>query len=289
MRDDSEHLALQYRTCVRYDVRMDVAVRDINDDLVSERGKNVAALAEPPPLTSVLAALGDRVAPVSMACERVLPVAEHVTELFSEGGLVRGRVLSCRGMAATSASLDLVAAAVTAGSWLAVIDVPTLGLDAASELGVPLERIVAIDTSLGEMPTEANVAERAVRWADVVAAAADGFEVMLTRVPAEITASAVRKVATRLQQRGVVMLVLGDPGPLVCDGVIDTAEQVWSGAGAGWGHLQQRTVDMSASGRRVSGRRCISLALPFGAKARPIERDTENAVDSWPPLLSAVS
>ena len=143
---------------------MDLGVRDINDDVTSERGNDVAALVEAlpslsPPLASVLAALGDRVAPVSMARERVLPVAERVTELFSEGGLVRGRVLSCRGMAATSASLALVAAAVAAGSWLAVIDVPTLGLDAASELGVPLERIVAIDTSLGEKPTEANVAD----------------------------------------------------------------------------------------------------------------------------------
>jgi hypothetical protein len=275
---------------------MDVAVRDINDDvpgdIAGEWGNDVAALVEAPLLTSVLAALGDRVAPVSMARERVLPVAGHVAELFSEGGLVRGRVLSCRGMAATSASLDLVAAAVAAGSWLAVIDVPTLGLDAASELGVPLERIVAIDTSLGEKTTEANVGERAARWADVVAAAADGFEVILTCVPAEVTASTVRKVATRLQQRGVVMLVLGDPGPLVCDGVIDTTEQVWSGVGAGWGHLQQRTVDMSVSGRRVPGRRCVSLALPFGAEvtsATPSERDAENTVGNWPPLLSAVS
>ena len=287
---------------------MDVAIRDINDDMpgniAGERGNDVAALVEAPPLASVLAALGDRVAPVSMARERVLPVVGHAAELFSEGGLVRGRVLSCRGMAATSASLDLVAAAVAAGSWMAVIDVPTLGLDAASELGVPLERIVAIDTALGEKTTEANRAERAARWADVVAAAADGFEVMLTRVPAEVTASTVRKVATRLQQRGVVMLVLGDPGPLVCDGVIDTTEQVWSGVGAGWGHLQQRTVDMSASGRRVPGRRCVSLALPFGAEVTSVkeatsvtevtsvtssEHDAAAAVGNWPPLLSAVS
>ncbi|MDA3031334.1 MAG: hypothetical protein O3B90_03300 [Actinomycetota bacterium] len=268
---------------------MDVALRDIHDDVVPEGGNDVAAVVETPPLASVLAALGDRVAPVSMARERVLPVAEHAIGLFSEGGLVRGRVLSCRGMAATSASLDLVAAAVTAGSWLAVIDVPTLGLDAASELRVPLERIVAIDTSLGEEPSEANVAERADRWADVVAAAADGFEVMLTRVPAEVTASTMRKVAIRLQQRGVVMLVLGDPGSLVCDGVIDTTEQVWSGVGVGWGHLQQRTVDMSISGRRAPGRRCVSLALPFGDEATPSERDTEDAVGNWPPLLSAVS
>jgi hypothetical protein len=65
--------------------------------------------------------------------------------------------------------------------------------------------------------------------------------------------------------------------------------------GAGWGHLQQRTVDMSASGRRVPGRRCVSLALPFGAEVTSVtsatsnEHDAAAALDNWPPLLSAVS
>ena len=96
---------------------MDVSVRDINDDVPGNiAGKQVNDVTTPASLASVLAALGDRVAPVSMAREQMLPVAGHITKLFSEGGLVRGRVLSCRGMAATSASLDLVAAAVAAAS-----------------------------------------------------------------------------------------------------------------------------------------------------------------------------
>jgi hypothetical protein len=39
----------------------------------------------------------------------------------------------------------------------------------------------------------------------------------------------------------------------------------------------------------VPGRRCVSLALPSGAEATPSERDAENTVGNWPPLLSAVS
>ena len=209
-------------------------------------------------LNEVLTALGDRVAPVSMALERTLPTSVDCADLFAEGGLVRGRTLSFAGPAATTVMLRLVAAAVEAGGWMAVIDVPSLGLDAASELGIALERVVAVDTRCAGGANETDAAV----WADVVAAAADGFEVLVTRIPGEVRPATLRKVVTRLQQRGVVMLVVGDPGPLVCDGVLDTDHQVWSGVGVGWGRLEHRVVDVTASGRRLPGQRCRTMEFP---------------------------
>lgn len=203
-----------------------------------------------PGLSEVLAALGDRVAPVSMAFERTLPTPADCVDLFAEGGLVRGRTLSFAGPAATTVMLRLVAAAIEAGGWMAVIDVPTLGLDAASELGIALERVVAVDTQDPDV------------WADVVAAAADGFEVLVTRVPSEVRSSTLRRVIARLQQRGVVMMVVGDPGPLACDGVIDTGHQVWTGVGGGWGRLEQRVVEVTAGGRRLPGERRRKMEFP---------------------------
>lgn len=233
---------------------MELHVRDLYDDVDDgtdhEGDAAVDGSAAPAPLTQVLAALGERVSPISLSGERVLPVAPDLQGLFPEGGLVRGRVLSCAGSGATSIALSVVSAAATAGSWVALVDVPTIGLDAASELGVPLERVVAIDAS----PDNGN-------WADVVSAAADGFELLIVRVPADVPASTLRRVSTRLQQRGVVMLVLGDPGALVCDGVLDAAKQTWSGIGAGWGHLTQRVVEVQATGRRMPGRRCVTLSM----------------------------
>ncbi len=202
-----------------------------------------------------LVALAERVSPLSLARERTLPVAEDFAELFVEGGLVRGRSFACSGPAATSLALALAAPAVAAGSWLATIDVPTLGLDAASEFGVALERVVAVHT--GELPDQ-----QAARWPDVVAAAADGFDLLITRVPATVSSAAVRKVATRLRQRDVVMLVLGDPGTLSCDGVLDSHAVEWAGLGVGHGHLQHRRLVVEASGRRLHGRRRCRLALP---------------------------
>ncbi|HUS44017.1 MAG TPA: hypothetical protein VMY16_15240 [Ilumatobacteraceae bacterium] len=200
-------------------------------------------------LPSELSALAERVAPLALAGERTLPVAAAFAELFPERGLVRGRTLACAGQAATSLALALAAPAVAAGSWLATIDVPTIGLDAASEFGIPLERVVAVRAE-------------AARWPDVVAAAADGFDLLIARVPAELSPSAMRKVATRLRQRDVVMLVLGDPGALSCDGVLDADDVEWVGLGNGHGHLQHRRLVVEASGRRLHGRRRCRLALP---------------------------
>jgi hypothetical protein len=192
--------------------------------------------------SSGLTALAQRVAPLALAGDRTLPVAEAFVGLFPERGLVRGRSIVCTALA-------LAAPAVAAGSWLATIDVPTIGLDAASEFGIALERVVAVRTE-------------ATRWPDVVAAAADGFDLLIARVPPDASPSAVRKVATRLRQRDVVMLVLGDPGPLSCDGVLDAGRAEWFGLGDGHGHLQHRRLVVEASGRRLHGRRRCELALP---------------------------
>lgn len=206
-----------------------------------------------------LATLTDRVAPLVLARERTVPVGDEFVELFGERGLVRGRTLACQGPAATSTALALVAPAIAAGAWMAVIDLPTIGLDAASELGVPLERIVAVTTE-----------DSARRWPDVVAAAADGFDVLLVQVPAGLSAGAVRKLSVRLRQRDVITVVLGDSGVMACDGVLHTDAPEWSGLGDGHGHLRQRRVVVEASGRRLPGRRRCQLVIPPRPACSPL-------------------
>jgi hypothetical protein len=208
-----------------------------------------------------LVALGGRVAPSTLAGERTLPLADMFADLFTEGGLVRGRTVVCDGPAATSIALALVAPAIAAGSWLAMIDLPTIGLDAASELGVPLERVVSVSTG--------DDTERADRWPDVVAAAADGFDVLLVRIPPDVSPAALRKVSTRIRQRGTVMVVVGDPGPLAGDGVLHSESSAWTGLGDGHGRLQHRQLTVRASGRRLPGQRWCRMALPADPSAAP--------------------
>ena len=205
-----------------------------------------------------LTALGEQVAPISLARERTLPLPSDLSDVFPEGGLVRGRSVSCTGPSATSLALSLVSRAIAEGGWLALIDLPTIGLDAAGEYGIPLERIVRVDTTVDGGAVEGG----AHRWSDVVAAAADGFDVLMVRVPSDVSPTIMRKVMTRVQRRGVVVVVLGDPGPMACDAELSVESAVWEGVLDGAGHLRQRTVAIRSGGRRVPGRCHRDLLLP---------------------------
>lgn len=235
---------------------MELALDQVHDS-IGHPGAASSALGAAS-LPGVLAALGERVAPVSLARERTLPLPPDLTAFFPEGGLVRGRSLRCTGASATSLALSLVAPAIAAGCWLALVDLPTIGLDAAGEYGVPLQRIVHIDTL-----TE----DRTHRWPDVMAAAADGFEVMLVRVPTDIPAPVMRRVTTRVQQRGAVVVVLGDPGSMVVDAELRVETSDWQGVADGAGHLRQRSVTVRSDGRRMDGRCHRDLLLPATSQA----------------------
>jgi hypothetical protein len=184
-----------------------------------------------------------------------LPVAAPLQPLLPEGALARGRTVACRGVAATSLAVALAAEAATAGAWLAVVDVPWLGVEAVAELGVPLERLVRVDP--GETAGSFGGA-----WADLVAAVLDGFELVVTRVPRRLSAAVLRRVLARMQARESVLLAIGEPGPLVPDVAIDASAAVWEGVADGWGHLRGRRVTVTATGRRVPRTRRTELWLP---------------------------
>ena len=193
-----------------------------------------------------------------------MPVTEPFDQLLPDG-LVRGQVVSCRGAAARSMAFGLMREALIAGGWMAVVDVPTFGTDAAAEFGVPLERVVRIETGVdGQSGTERN-------WIDVMGAAVDGFDLVLTRVPATLRhdrrPAAVRKLGSRLQQKGAVVVTLGAPGALGGDIELTTQRTVWAGLGDGTGHLHRRVIDVEAAGRRMPGRRSCSIEL-IGEGAR---------------------
>ena len=195
------------------------------------------------------AELRERVHTKVLTHEQTVPVVSDLAALFPERALVRGRTLACVGPAATSTGMAVVAAAVAGGAWLAVVDIPTFGLDAASEAGVALERVVAVSVTSSS-------------WAEVMAAVVDGFDIVLARVPADATAGPLRRLATRIRQRGAVVILLGDAGVMPCDGVVESGGVVWVGLGTGFGALRQRTVDLHLSGRRVPGRQQCRVTLP---------------------------
>jgi hypothetical protein len=193
--------------------------------------------------------LAAAVAPTTLARQRTLPVLDPLSPLLPDGALARGKAVSCRGIAATSLAVALAAEAAVAGAWLAVVDVPWLGVEAAAELGVPLERLVRVDAC--DSP-----------WVDLLAAVLDGFELVITRVPRRLNTTTLRRVQARVQAREAVLIAVGEPGPLSADVTLDASSPVWEGVEHGWGHLRGRRVTVTSSGRRVPRPQRTELWLP---------------------------
>ena len=174
-----------------------------------------------------------------------LPLDPMVADMLG-GGLVRGRSIVCTGDAAVALSLRVVSRATQDGAWLAVVGVDGLGLSAAAEQGIALQRTVLVTPP-------AAVRE----WANAVATAIDGFGVLLLQVPVGITVGEARKVVARVQARRAVV-VLVDPArqPAVAsafrpDVALHTSTVRWLGIGEGVGHVQAREVRVEVGGRRA--------------------------------------
>jgi hypothetical protein len=205
--------------------------------------------SSPSPLAEHLAR---RVAPLALAGERSVPVDAWLAALVPQGALVRGQIVSCPGPWGPSTALATVAAATRAGSWLALIGDPELGIEAAAELGVELGRVVGVDIA----------SDDAEGWLAATAAAVDGIELVVTRVPRRIAAGALRRLQARIQHRGAVVVTVGASGELASDVVVEAVGARWEGLGAGHGRLRARTVTVEVSGRRVPRRRRGELRWP---------------------------
>ena len=197
-----------------------------------------------------LAALAERVGPGALAAERTLLVVPALEALLP-GGLRRGSVVATDGVAATSLALALAAGPSAAGAWVGAIGMPSLGVLAAAELGVAVERLFLVASPPAD------------QWAEIVAAVIDGAEVVLATPPAGVATRAARRVQARLASRGAVLLLAAGERPGASgfqpDVRLRADEAVWEGLGDGAGRLLARRVRITVSGRRAS--------------ARPITRD----------------
>ncbi len=191
----------------------------------------------------------------SLARERLLPAPGPLAALLPDGGLVRGQAVAVRGGAAVSLALGLVAEAVAAGSWLALVDGPGISTEAAEELGIPLGRVVRVEPG-GRGP------DGATAWAELVAAVVDGFEIVVTRVPAPASDRLARRVLQRLRAKAAVLVVLGPPAGVSPAIELRCALPRWEGVEGGAGYLRGRRVTVTATGRRMPRPRRAELWIP---------------------------
>jgi hypothetical protein len=159
----------------------------------------------------------------------------------------------------------LGAAASAEGSWTALVGLPQVGLAAAAEAGLALDRLAVITAP----PPE--------QWATVVAALVGAFDLVLVPVPPTTRAAEVRRLVARARERGSVLVQLtpsvrragagrrvpGDDLALGADVRLTVTASRWEGLSDGAGHLRARRLTVECSGRRRAARpRRADLWLP---------------------------
>ena len=194
------------------------------------------------------------------AGSEVLAAPDPLAEVLPHGGVPRGSVLRLSsaapgGSGTTSLLLTLLAA--PRGVWSAVVGMPGLGVLAAAELGVDLDR-------LGLIP------DPGPDVLQVLSVLADGVDVIATAAPAKVPPARARVLTGRLRQQGAVLLVVGHwPG---ADLTLTITDVRWSGIGQGHGRLRDREIDVEVGGRRAGG----------GARTTMLLRSTRTGVSVEP-------
>jgi hypothetical protein len=186
------------------------------------------ALSTPRP-----APVGPAVRPVvDLVQERpALPVPGSVAHLLPDG-LSRGTTVVVEG--STSLLLTLVAEASRAGSWVALVGLPRVGLLAADEIGVVLARLALVPHPGPEAPT-------------VVAALIDGMDVVVLGEDVGLTSADRRRLMARARERGSVLVsTVRWPGAQL---VLTAEQQQWSGLGTGDGRLHDQRLMVCRTGR----------------------------------------
>jgi hypothetical protein len=238
-----------------------------------------------PGLPPELRRLADHTRPVALARQQRLPVLDPLAPLLPGGALRRGTTVAVTGGdGATSLALALAAGPSAAGSWVAVVGLADLGLPAAAELGVALDRLAVV-----RRPPPAS-------WGTVVAALVGAFDVVLLAPAHRVRAADARRLAARARERGSVLVVLAPVGErgggsaLEPDVALTVTATRWEGLGQGHGHLRARRVEVVAGGRRDADRPTrLPLWLPSPDPAVPVapaspggEADTATAGDLAP-------
>ena len=176
---------------------------------------------------------------------RTVPVPEQLAVLLPWGGLRRGSVVAVHG--STSLLLALLSTASAAGSWTAVVGRPDLGLLAAAEAGVAVERL-------------ALVPRPGAQLAAVTAALMDGVELVAVAGVERLSTAEARRLTGRARHRGAVLLALGDwPGAEVR---LHGKRMEWDGLGMGHGRLRSIHLTVQVTGRGAAARpRTAGVAL----------------------------
>ena len=163
-----------------------------------------------------------------------LPVDSRLAVLMTS--LDRGTTLTVAG--STSLLLALLAEASATGSWVAMVGLPGVGVLAADQLGLALERVVLVPDPGPDGPR-------------VLAALLDGMDAVVVGEVALSDADR-RRLSARARERSAVLLTTTPwPGASVA---IHATVSRWGGVGRGDGRLRDGMLTVSRYGRGAAAR-----------------------------------
>lgn len=190
-----------------------------------------------------LRAVAGRVQSTSvLASQRPRPVNGPFAQLFPNG-LRPGTSVAVRAArpsleaAALRNAITLAAGVVPVDGWVSAVGVSSMGVLAAAEAGLALDRLVFL------------AAPESV-WGTVAVAAVDAFDVIVLNVPKRPKLAEVRRLTGRARERGTTVIACG-PGVAEWGGEarIVTSGVEWSGLGDGHGALRSCKVRVDLDGR----------------------------------------
>lgn len=171
------------------------------------------------------------------ALAQSLPVDAELARLLPSGALDRGATVVVAG--STSLVLALLVEASRAGSWVAVVGLPAIGVLAAHQLGLDLERVVLVPAPGPDGPL-------------VVAALLDGVDAVVVGPQVALADGDRRRLSARARERSAVLL---PTTPWPGANVVLTAEAShWEGLGRGSGRLHTRQLSVQRQGRGSAAR-----------------------------------
>lgn len=210
-----------------------------------------------------------------MANQQLLSVPEPLLPLFPAGGLQRGWSVGFEGSGGWSLALALLGSPeahadsatnqvvgsagpnVTSGmagdGWVACVGLEALGLVAADELGLRLDRVIMVET-----PT-------AGQWADVIAALVEVMDVVCLGETSSIGVRDARRLMARTREQNAVLFHFdgGRSWPQALDVKLSVESRGWQGIGTGHGYLKGRSASVTAIGRRSMAKpRTVDVLLP---------------------------
>lgn len=216
-----------------------------------------------------------RIAPVAMANEQLLAVPEALAPLFPAGGLQRGWSVGFSGHGGWSVALALLGSAVGSDGWSACVGLEDLGLLAADEVGLGLDRVLMVETPGPR------------QWATVVAALVDVVDVVCLGPNAATGVREARRLMARAREQHAVLFHLGGgrSWPQALDVTLTAEPGSWSGIGAGHGRLGSRSLSVTAVGRRsLAKARRVEVLLPAPGGGLALATDPVDSVDPVDPV-----